>query len=426
MSNPFAELEKAAQRQEQEEKAARSIKAARTTLILGTDPKSAFFADLTLRLEPEVDWTCDTAWTDGKKMGYNPAYVASLSQDEVNGLNIHETLHPAFLHHARREGRDPEKWNIACDLAINPIVAEMGFKLPAGALFPGRDKYRHLPAGKCAEEYYPLLQQSPRPDGQQGQPGQPSNQPGQPGNQPGQNSNQPGGQGDASPGADPGKCGEVRDAGDHAQNADSAADWQAAVVRAELSARCRGDLPGGLKRFVAESVKVKTDWRDVLREFVRQRARNRLSWAKPNKRHVHRGIYLPGRSGRKLGEVLIAIDTSGSISQKDLATFSSEVQDILQTHQCSATIYYHDTMVVHTQTWEPSDGDLVLEPKGGGGTSHRDVFARVERDDLEPVCVICLTDLATVFPESSALPTLWAVIGGCQTQPPFGQVVYLD
>ena len=64
--DPFGALEQAAQRSAREELAAKKIGKARVKLVLGKDARSVYFASLTLRLQPVVDWECDTAATDGR------------------------------------------------------------------------------------------------------------------------------------------------------------------------------------------------------------------------------------------------------------------------------------------------------------------------------------------------------------------------
>jgi predicted metal-dependent peptidase len=165
----------------------------------------------------------------------------------------------------------------------------------------------------------------------------------------------------------------------------------------------------------------KVDWRAVLRQFLSSHARNDFSWSRPNRRLIHRGLYLPGLRSEELGEVVLAVDTSGSIGQEELARFAAEAQGILESYDCSLLVLYHDSAVQKVQTWRSGDAPLALEPVGGGGTSHVCVFEHVETLDGQPTCVICLTDLYTEMPSAvPSVPTLWAVVGGNPTQPPFG------
>jgi predicted metal-dependent peptidase len=165
----------------------------------------------------------------------------------------------------------------------------------------------------------------------------------------------------------------------------------------------------------------------VLREFVAATARNDYSWARPNRRFVSQGLYLPGLRSEELGSVVLAVDTSGSISEAALGAFAAEANAVLAAYDCAVTVLYHDTEVQKVQTWASADGPLVLDPVGGGGTSHGCVFDWLIASGVEPACVICLTDLETEFPpRHPAAPVLWAVVGTPSTAPPFGRVVALS
>jgi predicted metal-dependent peptidase len=46
----------------------------------------------------------------------------------------HEALHCALSHFARRQHRVKQRWDVACDFAINPLLVKDGLKPPPGAL----------------------------------------------------------------------------------------------------------------------------------------------------------------------------------------------------------------------------------------------------------------------------------------------------
>jgi predicted metal-dependent peptidase len=409
--DPLAELDRLVKRQTAEEEAAAAIARARTALILGTTAKSVFFATLALRLRPEPDWTTQTMATDGRGLFYNPEWTNALPPDERTGVVVHEVMHCAMAHHARRCGRDPEGWNVAADLAINQLIVDSGMKLPACGLYPGKGQYAHLPPGLSAEEYYSLLQKKG----------------GQGGNGQGQGGGTPTpGQGGGTP--DPGGCGGVRDPGqgNPADAAQSEADWKQALAEARNAAKTRGDLPGGLGVAVDAVVNPPADWRAVLREFVSKWVRSGCSWTSPNRRFVAQGLYLPGKRSQALGEVVVAVDCSGSVGPDELGVFANELNAILDAYPCTVSVVYHDAVVLKVDEHSTEDGPLALEPVGGGGTDHGPVFEWLAGHDGEPACVVALTDLVTSFgsvvPDA---PVLWAVTGGCKTKPPFGSVVHL-
>jgi predicted metal-dependent peptidase len=401
---PFAALEEAAARQAAEEQAARALAGARARLILGRDAKSVFFATLALRLTAEPAWDLDTLATDGRALRYHPSFVNALSPDVLVGVLAHEVLHNALAHPMRQGGREFGTWNVACDLAINPLLLQAGIILPADRLVPGEGTYTHLEPGKSAEEYYALLAAASGPPDDT--------------------------LGDADRGAaDPGRCGGVESpAQSRAENRQAEAEWRVAVAQAERAAAGRGPLPAGLRRSVAEVLCPPADWRAVLREFVAATARNDYSWARPNRRFLAHGLYLPGLRSEELGPVVLAVDTSGSISEASLGVFAAEANAVLAAYDgVAVTVVYHDTAVQRVQSWTSADGPLVLDPVGGGGTSHVCVFDWLAASGLDPVCLIALTDLETEFPPAApAVPVLWAVVGNPPTVPPFGRVVSLS
>ncbi|HEY2784541.1 MAG TPA: VWA-like domain-containing protein [Fimbriiglobus sp.] len=408
-ADPLAGVEREAVRQRAAEVGRIAITAARVKLILGRDAASAFFATLALRLRLEVDGTVPTMATDGRVLAFNPEFVTGLSTDERVGCLAHEVMHNALAHFARRGGRNLEKWNIACDLAVNPLLLKAGFVLPRGRLVPGEGRFDHMPAGKSAEEYYALLDIPPDTVSEPDESGTP-----QPEGGPDENK------------TDPGGCGGVREPKDDspANTESTAAEWRVAVAQAEQVAKGRGELPEGLGRAVEEVLHPVADWKTVLREFVSAHARNDYSWSRPNRRFIAAGLYLPGLFSEELGDIVLAIDTSGSVGAKELGAFAAEAGALLAAYECRATVLYHDTVVQKVDDWSPVDGPLVLDPVGGGGTNHTCVFDWIAESGLSPACVICLTDLETRFPARVPdVPVLWAQVGTNTQAPPFGRVV---
>ena len=393
----ISNLEDHVRRKDAEDKAINAITASRVKLVLAKDATACFFATLALKLKIEVSWDVPTMATNGKRLAINPDWVNNLKADECKGVVAHEVMHNAMLHHTRRNNRDFEKWNVACDLAINHILKDAGYKLTKEGAFPGEGAFRDMKKGLSAEEYYELLPPSPPDDGN----------------------------GQGSPCSDPGGCGAVEDAGDGspADQKEAAAQASVDVCQAHATAKQRGTLPGGLERLVQAITEPVVDWRHVLREFVTKRARNDYVMSPPNRRHLQQGICLPSMGGQTVGDLLIHVDSSGSTDQW-LGTFAAELDGILQAYECALTIVYGDTKVQHIQHWSSGDGPITLESHGGGGTCHKHIFDWVDRQGEPPACMVCLTDCYTDYPSRAPdYPVLWAVVGNPSAQPPFGQVV---
>jgi predicted metal-dependent peptidase len=123
------------------------IQKARTALLLD----HPFFGSLLFRLGARVSNLIQTMATDGVSLFYNPAFVETLNAAELAGVLAHEVMHPALQHHTRRGDRDPERWNMACDYAINPLLLDAGLTLPKYVLIDHRFR------GMSAERIYNLI-----------------------------------------------------------------------------------------------------------------------------------------------------------------------------------------------------------------------------------------------------------------------------
>ncbi len=181
-----------------------------------------------------------------------------------------------------------------------------------------------------------------------------------------------------------------------------------AAEQALRSAKSCGQTPLAVERQLLESRQSKQDWRSALREFVAARDPSDYRWTPPDRRHVYAGLYLPSVQREGIGKIVLVVDTSGSIGDEELAMFAGEITAIVdQTQPESLVVVYCDTAVQSFQ--EVAPGDVIqLEPKGGGGTDFRPVFEWVERQEIQPACLIYLTDLCCdSYPAEPEYPTLW-------------------
>jgi predicted metal-dependent peptidase len=422
---------------------------ARTALLL----EHPFFGSLCLRMEPRPDPNCATAWTDGRTLAYNPVFVASLRDEQVQGLMAHTVMHPACQHHVRRGRRDHALWNEACDHAINWILLDAGITLPP--------KYLDNPAfhGLTADEIYARLHthrsEENRPvrsegdnesdeeieaeedesaekasregDGEDDASGGEAD--GEGGTDDGSAGDEPAEEG-AEVFGDPGGSGEVRDGHDENDgggggNPSPDESWELALSQAAQAAREIGDLPGGLERLVNDVLTPTADWRELLSRYICERARDDYSWTPPNKRFLHLDVILPSLSHRRLPEIVLAMDTSGSVTEPEMDRFAAELSAILEEFDTTVHVVYCDAAVGGAQAFARADLPLDLNPVGGGGTDFRPVFQWVEQAGLAPGCLIYLTDLEChAFPEREPdYPVLWARVGQGDRTPPFGELI---
>jgi len=410
---------------------------ARTQLLLN----QPFFGTLCVRLKP-VPGPVPTMATNGRLILYNPEFVEGLTAAELEAVVAHETLHCALGHHCRRGERDPELWNEAADLAINPILVANKFTLPAGALLDLA--YENLSAEEIYARRLRASSQAKAPDSSSSQPSDGGSGSGAPDKTPqtqaagadaSQNHSEQGTttSQSASEGGIPesrqGRFGEVLDATDEDGNPTSPAEksrqqqeWSIAAEQAIRSAKFCGYEPSDLERPMCESRESKQDWRSILREFVAAVVPSDYRWSPPNRRYVASGLYLPSIERRGVGPIVIAVDTSGSIGNEELEQFAGEISAIAEEAQPEAIhVVYCDATVQSFQEFRSSE-KIRLEPRGGGGTDFRPVFTWVEEDGLNPVCLIYLTDLCChSFPEPPDYPVLW--VTDSRRTAPFGETV---
>jgi predicted metal-dependent peptidase len=342
--------------------------------------------------------------TDGRRIVYSRAFVESLTPAEIEGVLAHEVMHCALAHHCRRGNRDRRVWNEAADLAINPILLENNFSLPQGALV--EPEYY----GLSAEDIYARLMQK----NGGGASGQAAPKAGGAGGQaPGEAS-----PGDGSPGSDeprPGGFGEVMDATDDQGSPASPAEisrqqheWRIAAEQAVRMANSCGHEPLGVRRTLIATRESRQDWRAILRAFIAATHACDYRWTPPNRRFIGSGLYLPSVERAGVGVIVIGVDTSGSIGEEELAQFAGEISAIAEQTQPEAIhVVYCDAAVQATQSFVAGE-TIELEPKGGGGTDFRPVFEWVDANEIEPKCLIYLTDLCCdAYPAVPAYPVLW-------------------
>ncbi len=389
------------------------IQKARTALVLD----HPFFGSLLFRLKGRESRSVKTMATDGVSLYYNSEFVDTLNAATLAGTLAHEVMHPALHHHVRRSGRDPKRWNMACDYAINPLLIDAGLSLPDGVLLDNRFR------GMSAEQIYNLLDR--KPEAEQG----PGNEEGESGTGTGGPSNEPSPQSDTEEPSAPeteGGIGQVLDAplpdGETSAIEEQAREWNVAVNQAMTVARQAGKVPAGLDRTLEGAAEAAVDWRELLRRLWSETDPSDYSWMRPNRRHLWTGLYLPGIVREAVGEVAIAVDCSGSVSARQLRLFEAEARSILEGQRPERVyVLYFDAAVHKVDIYEAGQR-IEFNPVGGGGTEFGSCFQWLDERGIRPQSLVFLTDLYGSFPPSApSYPVLWASTGSRQA--PFGEVI---
>lgn len=331
----------------------------------------------------------------------DPTAFTALAATRQRVLLEHLVKHLLHLHPLRRKGRNQHDWDVACDLAINPGIAD----LPDDALLPA---YYDAPDGLAAEEYYDLLVP-----------------PFDTGNLDGS------GYGDAES--------SERGAGGEGQGADSEVTldshelWGDAdstplalgeeTVRAITRDSLRGsdgETPVELRIIIDSLLRPSPlPWRQILRQFIATAGRtgHKSSWMREHRRFEHT---TPGVRKRRRLNLLVGIDVSDSTNSADLReAFARELLRISHGRDAAITVLYANSRVQQVKTFSGTPG-LVERYDGGGFTDLRPVFDYARTMHPLPAAVIYLTDGIGPAPEQMEFPTLWVLTAAGEKPMPWG------
>ena len=423
-----------------------------------------FFADLLFQLniiEARPGSGVDTMATDGKSIVYCPAFVNTLTEEEVSFVIIHEIMHNANFHFARQSGRDHDLWNQAADYAINIQIDDMSKELPRKILkAPSKILLDEAYRGMNAEQIYDILEKNGGKKGKgkpgQGQ-GQGQGQPGQGGQgQPGQGQGQPGsGQPGGTPENDIRKPGSLDGAGTEVyggnkefQDAQSSQELEDkwAIARKVAGQKNIGTGSSSMDRWIKKINKAKVNWKVELKKFV-STIYDEKDYAYFNKNYIHMGDYVSGIKDvdtSTFDNVVVAIDTSGSITTDTLAKFGAELLKIFKTYTVNnCYVIWCDSQIPKdgVQLFKVADKNFKLDklqPKGGGGTSFKPPFEWVQKNLIKkgkiPAFLIYFTDAYGDAPAQNEYDikryvkkVLWVITENDDASNiKFGKKIYID
>ena len=347
-----------------------------------------FFGTLLFHAPTILTEQIPTACTDGQNLYFNPAFIEPLSLQELDGLLLHEVLHAALLHCQRRGARDPQLWNWAADIVVNGMIACLeDISLPSGGGL--RDPaLEERPVEEVYEKLHHSMAEVPLllvdlVERQNPNDGEESNLDGATEEQ-----NQ-----------SEGSIVALREY------------WKDALQRSrkEQEQRGQGTLPCGLQRELEALEDAQLDWRSLLARYLPD---NQADWQGIDRRFIGQGLYLDELQQTSI-KVAVCLDTSGSVSQKDLSQFYSEVYGLLcQSPETEVDLYFADAEL-HGPYPLLLESELP-EPKGGGGTDFRPFFEKLnECEDRElPQLAIYLTDGYGTYPQEPEYPVLWVINAG--------------
>jgi predicted metal-dependent peptidase len=365
-----------------------------------------------------IDDDSVTAYTDGVNKRYGRKFLQAIckTQEEVNGLILHENLHIGLrhlIHNIDLFREDRKLGNMAADYVVNDMIVSLKdktiAKLPEGGCYD--PKYHNM----NMREVYRLLKEEQ--EEKQGSSGSGEGEP----------------QGEGS-----GYSFDEHDI-DGEGSANDMTPEEAKALEARIDRAVRegallaGRLGVELPRAVTDLLTPKVDWREALREFVTSscKGKDEYTWRKFNRRLLPNDMYLPTVEDESIGEIVVAIDTSGSIGQEQINEFATELVSICEVVTPDAIrILWWDTMVHGEQVFTDNYTNIgqMLKPLGGGGTRVACVSEYINNKKVEAEAVLVFTD---GYVEQSPkwdinAPTLWLVTDNTGWQPPAGKKVIVN
>jgi predicted metal-dependent peptidase len=337
-----------------------------------------------------------TLATDGDFMWYNPEFVDKLTNEQGLTAVCHEVMHNVCGHLDidRQGGRDTDRWQQACDYAINATLVANKFE-PIN--IPGVFQWLFDPgfAKMSAEEIYTKLPKDQKkpptcgmcPKGTKGA----------------------GAEGPAAgkpdPAAPPQKV-----------------DWKQATAEAAAYARGRGSLPAGIEELVDKVLNPPVDWKRVIRGEFSKAIRQGWDFARPNRRYAAFGMAMPSVYGYTTVPEVWG-DSSGSMYGR-WPEFLGVVLGIARSLHVTVDVGIADAKIqaFHRKVRTVQDAKAIAK-KGGGGTDFRPMFEDAKK--RKPASLVFFTDGMGSMPERKPpYPVLWVVPEEYKSfKPPFGRKV---
>lgn len=364
-----------------------------------------------------------TACTDGRNKFYGMEFMANLTDPEVNAIVLHENLHVGLRHIPRFATllkKHPREMNQAMDFVVNGIIMRLKdkalCKLPEGGCYD--PKYDGWSVIEVFEDL--MRKKKDEPEKEKGR-----------GKCEGE------GEGEGTPGDGPGTRGDGEPYDEHdVEGYEKLTEEEAKKLSDEVSEALQaggiiaGRLGADIPREIDEAAQAEQDWKRELSDFVSNvtRGQDEYTWRKMNRRWLASDVYRPSVISETVGEVVVAIDTSGSIGGGILSRFAAELASICEA--CSperVRVLWWDVRVHGEQVFEEGQyGSIckLLKPVGGGGTNAQCVPEYIAKKNLNAECVIVLTDGYFMMPDwNITMPTIWFVLGNTRSIPTGHRIV---
>lgn len=382
-----------------------------------------FFATILMKYPLKIDSSIPIAAVTPKgEILYNEENTDKMDVDELVFVLCHEVLHVVYMHTLRRGDRNHFLYNIACDAVINEtlIAANIGRPLEGCVRFDGAEEM-------TSEEVYEKLAQNAQMqsahmdlicDGDAGL-------------NDGDEQSTMNGSGKEDPLKDARKKHGEKMSGAQKKLAETKTkmDIAEAVSMARLRNKNVGSARGRLYRQLEDFImSEKLPWYEYLSKFMTSFVAQGESWRRPNRRFSN--VYLP-TSDRlpAMGELVVGIDTSGSIGAKELSAFAKHLNDVVEDcRPAKITVLWCDSDIAGIDEYTLDDVPFDLKPKGGGGTDMTEITKWCNENAPDADACVIFTDGWTPYPDEGdeEVPTLWVLTEEHKNTPNYLLTVHFE
>ena len=327
-------------------------------------------------------------------------------------------LHVVYDHIGRRDDRDPQIWNIADDYAVNADLKrhKVGdFITSVPCLY--ETKYD----GMGAEHIYDDLMQNTKQlniddlldqllddhmDSDGDGDGDEEGQDGKSKRRPGQMSEE--------------------------ERAKLKQEMKENIINAAKAAKEAGhSLPGEVERMVNSITEPKMPWRELIQTNLVSTIRTDYSFMRPSRRSWHMDSVMPGRAPGEEVDIVVALDTSGSISNDDIKVFLGEIQGIMDSFSgYKIHVFCFDTGTHNPAEYTSENLEDISQyiPGGGGGTDFTCIFTYLKEQAIVPNRLVVFTDMCPFgsWGDPDYCDTTWIGVGSYAKSitPPWGSWAY--
>ncbi len=343
--------------------------------------ESVFFSTILLNMEVVVTTDLPTAAVDGTHIFFNPDYIKSLTSDLMIGLVMHEILHLAYDHIGRKGSRNHRIHNIACDIVIDTDLRNDGYDVPDSL---ANDKYDGWTSEKVYDD---IVSNTPKKYE-----------------------------------AIPSDLLEPKDPSAASQHITEVLTQ--AITAADIKGQ-GASVPGAIRLHTEKLLNPVLDWKVILQKYMQEYSKEDYSWKRANRRYLP-DFYLPSQYSPSIKHLVVAFDSSGSVSKEETKMQLTEVQEIRNIYDLEKlTIYSVDTAIRSRIEVAPEDSILDVEIKGGGGTHFHSIFSELAKNP--PTVLIFFSDLEVSFSfPVPKFPVIWINTFSTDKVPTkFGQTIIM-